>query len=152
MSQASLTWLSPVLLQSFIMKSSFLYLALLCFLFFNNSIVFGAPKKMKTKTQPFITKEIKINEEIMVFGTLKIKFVRFGHEHTSSGPGEPFSANTGVYEFSFVEATHTHAETFYTNVKGESNVVKVWEHYEIKMVKVTGDQKTATLKITKLKP
>jgi hypothetical protein len=133
-------------------KNLFIIFSTLIFFLFNNSIVFGAQKKMTTRAQPFISAEIKVNEESTVFGTLKIKFIRFGHEHSSSGPGEPFSANTGVYEFSLVEGTRTHSEIFYTNAEGESNVVKIWEHYEIKMVKATGDQKTVTLKITNLKP
>ena len=60
-----------------------------------------SPKKsiMKQNLSSKIAVEVKVKEEKKVFETLIIQFLSFGHEHSSSGPDEAFSATTGVYSF-----------------------------------------------------
>ena len=81
----------------------------------------------------------KIDEEKTVMGSLKIKFVSFSHEHASSAPGETFSASVGVYRFRMMEGAEVLEQTIYTNVTGESNIERIFDRYEIKLLKATSD-------------
>lgn len=94
--------------------------------------------------------DIQVGEEKNPFDSLKIKFVRFDHEHSSTGPGQPFSATTGVYFLKITDATSSTEVSVYTNTEGKSNPAQYLEHYEIQILKDTDNQKTITLQVKKL--
>ena len=91
---------------------------------------------------------LNLKEEKTFFENLKIKFINFGHEHSSSGPNEAFSATVGVYSFVISDKNSSEEITVYTDTTGRSNPVK-WKGYSIEMTSATGDQKTVTLSLSK---
>ena len=40
-------------------------------------------------------------------------------------------------------------QTIYTNVTGESNIERIFDRYEIKLLKAASDQKTVTMTVVK---
>jgi len=93
---------------------------------------------------------IQLMEEKTLFGTLRIQFLNFGHEHVSSAPGEPFSATVGVYRFKIIDGNQEQTETFFTNATGASNPIRFFDRYEIKLVSASPDQKTIKVNLIKL--
>jgi hypothetical protein len=113
-----------------------------------------SPKKsiMKQNLSSKIAVEVKVKEEKKVFETLIIQFLSFGHEHSSSGPDEAFSATTGVYSFKFQDGTHKSEEiTIYTDSEGRSQTYNLWNLYEIKLIKTSNSQTIVSMEIVKLK-
>lgn len=104
-------------------------------------------KKEMQKAEPIL---ISLNEEKTFFGVLKIKFISFSHEHSASSPNEPFSATTGVYVFNVSDGKNEKEMTIYTNAEGRSNAEKIFEKYELTLLKASSDQKTLTVNILDL--
>ena len=95
---------------------------------------------------------IQLNEEKKLFGTLKIQYLSFGHQQVSPiGTGQTFSALDGVYNFKFTDGVQISEATFYTNATGESNAEKIFDEYEIKLLKVSLDHKSMTMTVVRLK-
>lgn len=90
---------------------------------------------------------LKVKEEKEVFNKLRIKYLSFGHEHSSSGPDEPFSATVGVYFFELSEDNSTESITIYLDVNAESESVE-WKNYTITLMN-SDDQKEITMIVEK---
>jgi hypothetical protein len=94
-----------------------LFLVLLVFKLTNtdflNSVQAGVTKGSSMESIELASIEIQINEKKNVFEHLEISYLSFSHEHSSSEPGEPFAATTGVYTFEIKEVNLTSQVTFY---------------------------------------
>lgn len=108
----------------------------------------------KKETEKIMQKEeivlINHNQEKIFFGTLKIKFASFSHEHSSSSPNEPFAASTGVYTFNVRDEKNETQITIYTNAVGRSNPEKIFNKYELTLESATSDQKTLKISLLRL--
>lgn len=98
--------------------------------------------------QDRVTVTLNINEEKILFETLKIKYVSCGHEHVSSSPDEPFSATVGVYVFEVTDGTVTTTITIYKDAYNSSQEIE-WLRYKLILLHTT-DEEMVTVAITRV--
>lgn len=91
--------------------------------------------------------QISVGEEKEVFNELKIKYISFGHEHSSSGPDEPFAADVGLYSFEFDLGDKKETGTIYQGVGYSSAPYKVGR-FSIVVLPINGGQEKITLEIS----
>ena len=90
---------------------------------------------------------LSVEQEKTVQG-LSISYLSYSHEHSSSGPDEPFEATMGVYFLQLVTGNQSEEVTLYHGVNSEETVLD-WEGYKITLFLVEEGQKTIHLRIGK---
>ncbi len=90
---------------------------------------------------------LSVEQEKTVQG-LSISYLNYSHEHSSTGPDEPFEATTGVYFLLLETGNKSESVTLYHSVNSEETVLD-WEGYKIALFLVEDGQSTIHLKIEK---
>lgn len=86
------------------------------------------------------TLTLRIEEEkVALGGEVRIKYNHYGHENSSSAPGEPFSATVGVYSFEVAANGNVDTITIYKGVDEPSSNID-WKHYKIALFYVSEGQ------------
>lgn len=96
-----------------------------------------------------ITVSLKVGENKTVFQGLFIKYIDYGHEHSSSGPNEPFAATTAFYRFELSENDITEKIILYTGLTGPSETLN-WKNYHITLLSNSDKQTEVTIGIKHL--
>lgn len=78
-------------------------------------------------------------EKTALADEISIKYKNCSHEHSSSAPGEPFSANVGVYNFEVTENGSVETVTIHKGVDEPSSTIE-WRQYMITLFFVSDSQ------------
>jgi len=125
---------------SLIIVSIITIMIILTFIIYNMNS--NQDKKSGTET---IT--LKINEEKKIFDNLKLKYLSFGHENSSSSPFDEFSATVEVYYLEISKNNTIEKITIYQDINSDSQSTE-WQNYKILLMKPL-DQEKITLSISK---
>jgi hypothetical protein len=81
-----------------------------------------------------------LNDEV------KLGYMRYSHENSSSSPDQPFAATTGVYFFEAIAKDYLEELTIYMGVTQTSSTVN-WKHYKVTLLSVSENQSEVVISI-----
>lgn len=81
-----------------------------------------------------------LNDEV------KLGYMRYSHENSSSSPDQPFAATIGVYFFEAIAKDYLEELTIYMGVTQTSSTID-WKHYKVTLLSVSENQSEVVISI-----
>lgn len=106
----------------------------------NTSMEIKTTKNCDTLTLRVGERKAALNEQV------KLGYMRYSHENSSSSPNEPFAATTGVYFFEAVAKDYLEELIIYMGVTQKSASIN-WKHFKVTLLSVSDNQSEVVISI-----
>lgn len=106
----------------------------------NSPIETKMTKNCDTLTFRVGERKTALNEQV------KLGYMRYSHENSSSSPNEPFSATTGVYFFEAIAKNYLEELVIYMGVTETSKTID-WKHYKVTLLSVSENQSEVVVSV-----